>query len=67
MPCQNCIKALEQGAAALYEVSAFHPEYLLPLPEGGFKTVEALAEWIVRGAGNMREPASVALPDDIKT
>lgn len=53
MSCPSCIKALEQGAFAIYELAAFHPELLVALP-ATLTTPQEVGEWLVRCAGKLR-------------
>jgi hypothetical protein len=64
MPCPSCIHALEQGAHATYEVAAFAPELLPPLPER-LTDWRELAALLVRLAGALRVAADSAPPTDL--
>lgn len=56
MPCPTCIRALEQGANAVYELAMFHPE-LLPAPPTD-PSPHGIAEWLARCAGTLRTTAN---------
>lgn len=57
MPCASCIRALEQGAYALYELEAFRPELLPPLPATGLTDSKAVAEYLILAAACVRNDA----------
>lgn len=56
MTCIACITALEQGAFAVYELAAFHPELLVTMPRT-FARPQDVGEWLVRCAGALRQRA----------
>lgn len=60
-PCQNCVRALEGGVNALWEIAEFSPEALPPLPPS-FSSWNDLREFLVRTVGHLREGATNARP-----